>query len=124
MMLGPANSFRSVMNAELGATVVELERDGERRVLLLRARADGQPVVEDLRATLADAAGRGPLGGIEGLSVDLGAFAEQGTIGVGEAAGDGFAEGEGARGGEPARIGIASFIANDPAASSAGQGDE
>lgn len=80
--LGYADRFRAFDNPALRSTVVEIERGGKRRVLLLRPFVDEQPLVEDISGTLAVAAGRVSWAGIDGLTLDFGQFATSGRIGI------------------------------------------
>lgn len=80
LVLGRGDAFRVNANVELGATMVEVERDGERTVFLIRPDADGRPLVEDMNSALAVAAGRTPLGTLDGLAVDYGQFAFTGRV--------------------------------------------
>jgi hypothetical protein len=92
--LGSADHFTSSVNFELGATVVELVRGDHRRVLLLRALPDGQPIVEDLGSVLALSAGRGPLAGIDNLTIDAVGYANDGVLDVAESDGQATAAGD------------------------------
>lgn len=82
LVLGQADEFRVTANFDLEATIVELERDGAPTVLLIRPDADGRPFIENLNATLAEAAGRSALGELKGLALDYGQFALTGRIDI------------------------------------------
>lgn len=82
LTLGSADRFRAFANPTLRSTIVEIERGGKRRVLLLRPFVDEQPLVEDISGTLAVAAGRVSWAGIDGLTLDFGQFVTSGRIGV------------------------------------------
>jgi len=121
IVLGEAEQFEAFPNVELGATAIRLERFGRTRIVVIRARPDGQPIVEDMASVLADAAGRTPLGSTDGLVVDLSTFAENGMIGVSEAgiggeeplAGRGTAQGQSVTL-TTAQVDVGAFIQNDP----------
>jgi hypothetical protein len=83
LILGKAERFRTHLNVGLGATIVELEQQGERQVLLLRADANGQPITEDLSSSLAVAAGRAPWSRLDDLTIDFGDFPTRGRVGIG-----------------------------------------
>lgn len=51
-------------------------------MLLLTFQEDGQPLSEDLTGQIALMAGRGPMSGIDGVELDLKAFAKSGEIGL------------------------------------------
>lgn len=82
LMLGSVSSFEAIDSEAIGATLVDLRRGTERRVLLISAQPDGTPLAEDVTGQIALAAGRGPMSGIDGIELDLKAFARTGEIGV------------------------------------------
>lgn len=82
VILGPTDEYKIVRNESLGATVVDLQFAGKRRVLMLTLQDDGQVLVEDLGGQIALAAGRGPLSDIAGLTIELEGFAEDGGLAV------------------------------------------
>jgi len=86
LILGRAERYRTFLNFGLKVTLVELERSGEVRVLLLREGANGQPQIEDVTGSLAVAAGRAPWAKLDGLALDFGKFAGEGRIGLRAAA--------------------------------------
>lgn len=127
--LGQADEFQVLTNHELGATLVGLSRFGSIRILLLRERADGQPMVEDISSALSQAAGRGPLGNFQDLPVDFTRFETTGAIGIGAPAeaegGEEAVQGRAGLGGDASavdpvsdgQLDIGAFIQNDPAGS-------
>lgn len=82
LILGPVTSFEAIANEALQATLVDMHLGSSRRVVLLTMPADGQPLLEDLTGQLALAAGRGPMSELEGVELDLKAFARTGEVGV------------------------------------------
>jgi hypothetical protein len=82
LVLGSADSFRVSVNFDLEATVVELTRDGEPSVLLIRPDGRGQPFIENMDSTLAEVAGRTSFGDLKGLAVDFDEFAFTGRVGL------------------------------------------
>lgn len=118
LVLGEAENFRSFTNPALEATLVELDWNGTKRVLLLRPDAEGRPLLEDLSGTLAAAAGRASWSGLDGLSLDYGAFAQVGTIGVAPASEGSPARAQATRSAastETAAINIGQLIREDEA---------
>jgi hypothetical protein len=126
-ILGTADRFRSSINLELDATIVELERGDEKRVLLLRELPDGRPILEDMESTLALAGGRSAVSDIDGLSFDLARFPTDGLIAVNNAgqqapapdgaqAGRPGAPSSGAVAVSPGLVNVAALIASAPAA--------
>jgi hypothetical protein len=111
--LGSASRATWSSNEELRATIVELERSGERQVLLLRPFAGGSPIVEDLTGTLALRAARRSWEGLQGLSFELAGFAESGSIAVTSA--DAAIE--------PFTLDVAEYIALDEARLAAAQSE-
>lgn len=87
LILGEADRFEAFYNTALQATLVELEVNGMRRVLLLRPDVDGQPMLEDMTGTLAASAGRAPWSDLDGVAVDYTQFAESGAVSVREMGG-------------------------------------
>lgn len=81
LILGRADSFRVIENRQLEAMVIDLVRDGERRVLMI-SFPDDEPLLEDITGTLAKAAGRGPMSSIEGVEIELGGFEQDSRIAV------------------------------------------
>ncbi|WEK46399.1 MAG: hypothetical protein P0Y56_15525 [Candidatus Andeanibacterium colombiense] len=131
LILGDADEFESFTNNALEATLAVLEHNGRTRVLLLRQTVGGLPMVEDLGSVLAASSGRGPLGTIEGLSLDYSQFESSGMIAVSDGNADEQGEGQ-ARGHatsalsqaaesgdppgvSPGQIDIGALIQNDPA---------
>lgn len=86
LILGPADSFQVFENRGLETTVVDLTKGGERRVLMI-SFPGGELLLEDLTVTLAKSAGRGPMMGMKGITIDLGSFESNGEIGVSDTAG-------------------------------------
>jgi len=82
VLLGPVAEFATFDNEELGATLIDLQRNGERRVLLLSLQPDGRSLVEDLTGQIALAAGRGPMSAIDGVELGLEDFSRTGEISV------------------------------------------
>jgi hypothetical protein len=82
LMLGRATGFEAIVNEALQATLIDIRLGTERRVLLLTVQPDGTPLVEDLGGQLALAAGRGPMAELDGVELNLHAFAATGEIGV------------------------------------------
>jgi hypothetical protein len=82
LLLGSITSFEAIPNDTLGATLVDARLGGYRRVLLLSRQPDGTPLAEDLTGQIALAAGRGPMSEIDGVELDLKAFALTGEVGV------------------------------------------
>ena len=80
LVRGTADRSQSFSNPERWATIVEIERLGERRVLLLRPGPDGRILQEDITANVAVAAGRRPWAGLEAVSVDYGSFSASGRL--------------------------------------------
>jgi len=80
LTLGEAESFRTSFNRVLKATIVELKRGQERRVILLRPDVEGRPMIEDISGDLAAAVGRAPWAGLQGLTPDFSEFAESASI--------------------------------------------
>ena len=92
LLLGSADTYSVAANPDLDATVVDMGAGAGRRILLLRMRDDGGPVVEDITTTIALAAGKGRISPIDDVAVDLDAFAGEGKLSV-EAQPAGEAEG-------------------------------
>ena len=82
LLLGPVTKFYAVTSEVLQATLVDAHLGDVRRVLLLTAQDDGQPLVEDLSGQIAVAAGRGPMTSIDRIELDFEEFAKTGDIGV------------------------------------------
>ena len=80
--LGVVDRYRSADNIELGLTILEYDRFGNRRVIVFQREDDGSVSREDLSGVLAVRAGRLPTRGIERLEVDLADFAEDASIGL------------------------------------------
>lgn len=121
-MLGVADTFRTFANHELEVTLVELEQDGEKHVLLVRPDITGNPLIEDMGASLAVAVGRAPWAGIEGLSFDYAQFAESGQVDIvpvasNTAAERGMAQSPGVTAApvEPVAVSIGQHLAQDEA---------
>jgi len=83
-VLGEADRFEVFQNVPLKSTLVELELNGKRRVLLLRGDVGGFPVTEDMNSSMAASVGRAPWAGVEGLELDYSEFGETGVIAVQE----------------------------------------
>jgi hypothetical protein len=94
LYLGEADQHRVFTHGPTGAMVVEIERLGRIRIILLARDAQGAMTAEDLTGELAVAAGRSQTGGFRGMAADFARFSRDGTIEV-SAPG---AEGVGARG--------------------------
>jgi hypothetical protein len=86
-LLGSADSYQVLQNAALRATIVDITQGTERRVLML-SYDNHKPLLEDITGSLALAAGRSAMSGINGLDIDLNAFAQSGTVSVRAAVGD------------------------------------
>ena len=82
VILGPATAYKVVPNERLNATLIDLQFEHERRMLLLSMGADGLPLLEDISGQVALAAGRGPMSDIGDVVVDPGEFARAGRISV------------------------------------------
>lgn len=82
VLLGEADHFDFTVDKDLGAMLVDVRRNGARRVLMVTPRDDGPPLVEDISGQIAMNAGRGPMSPIGDIAVDLAGFADGGTIGV------------------------------------------
>lgn len=82
LFLGPVTSFQAVENQALKAELIDAHFGNERRVWLLTIQNDGQTLQEDLTGQIARTAGRGPMSRIDGIDLDLTAFADSGQIGV------------------------------------------
>lgn len=80
--LGRADKVELIENRVIGATLVDLRRGFTRRILMITTVEGHAPLVDDVTGQLARAAGRGPLSGLEGVRLDLGRFATEGSIGV------------------------------------------
>lgn len=80
--LGEIDRYSSSLNPGLDAMVVEIERLGHTRVVLLMRNAERGVIVEDLTGALSVAAGRSPTGGLRGLATDVRAFERDGTVGL------------------------------------------
>jgi len=78
-VLGLADIYEVVENSSLEATIIDLARAGERRVLMISSPA-GEPLLEDISGTLAKSAGRGPMSRLDDVTIDFSSFAEDGTI--------------------------------------------
>jgi hypothetical protein len=88
IILGGTTGYRVFENHALKAIVIENNLDAQRRIVVIRLEADGQPMVEDITSDLALAAGRGVMSNLRGLDINLEGFAADGAVGVGPAAGD------------------------------------
>jgi len=77
-----ATRFKAITNDALGATLIDLYQDDERRVFLLSIQENGEPLIEDLTGQIALAAGRGAMSPIDGVALDIGAFPGSGEIDV------------------------------------------
>ena len=79
-MLGPADSYEVHQNHALEAAIIDLTWGGERRVIMISFPGGEEPLLEDITATLARSAGRGAMGSLDGVAVDLSAFAAEGRV--------------------------------------------
>ncbi len=86
IVLGETDRYQMFANEVTGALVVEMERLGRKRVMLLQRDEDGKVVVEDIGGSLAVAVGRTPTGGLRGVVADYSKFASEGTITLADAA--------------------------------------
>lgn len=85
VVLGEADEFEAVTNRDLGAVLVDVKRNGSRKILLVSPQAGDSPLVEDIGGQVAMAAGKGPVSPIDDVTVDVAGFAGDGTIAVANA---------------------------------------
>jgi len=88
LVLGPVSEFSVLANDNLNTMLVDVQYQGDRRILLLSIGKDGLPMVENLTGQIARAAGKGPMSAIDDVTVDLTGFASDGAIAVKRKAGD------------------------------------
>jgi hypothetical protein len=82
LFLGQADVFEVHTYPALPATLVDVRRGGERRLLLISFPRDDAPLVEDLTGQIARLAGRSAMSAIDGVEVDLATFARDGVVEV------------------------------------------
>lgn len=82
IVLGEADRYSSRSNDALGLMLVEIERLGRTRVMLLSYDAADRVQVENLTGSIAVAADRLPTSGLARLTLDYSRFAEDGSIGL------------------------------------------
>jgi hypothetical protein len=78
-VLGHADFYVLVENPGLEATIVDLIRNGERRVLMI-SFPKGEPLLEDITGTLAKSAGRGAMSGLKDVQLDFSSFVQDGKV--------------------------------------------
>lgn len=88
VLLGEADDYSYFYNPASGAIVVNIERRGRTRVMLMQRDEVGLSV-EDITGDLSVAAGRAPTDGLRGVSTDFERFGGEGIISVAEGAADG-----------------------------------
>lgn len=79
-ILGPADSYELHQNLEMEAAVIDLVWGGQRRVIMISFPGGEEPLLEDITVTLARSAGRGAMGSLEGMTLDLSGFAKDGKV--------------------------------------------
>lgn len=82
LLLGRATSHTVTTNDALGAQIIDITLHTDRHIWLLSQTEDGSPVLEDIGGQVALAAGLGPMGDVTDVPVDLGSFADDGSIAV------------------------------------------
>lgn len=82
VVLGYADSFSVAENPGFNAVLVDLRRNGARRVVMVVLPAEGPPSVEDLSGDISASAGKGPRSPIDDVDIDLARFARDGSIDV------------------------------------------
>lgn len=87
--LGEVDRYSSSLNIELGAMVVEIERLGRTRVVLLQLGVAGRVEVEDLTGALLVASGLSPTNRLGGGEADISSFGRDGSISLELGAGRG-----------------------------------
>lgn len=80
--LGEVDRYSSSLNIELGALVVEIERLGRTRVVLLQLGVAGRVEVEDLTGALLVASGLSPTNRLGSDEADVSSFGRDGSIGL------------------------------------------
>ena len=112
VVLGHADTYKVIANESAKALLVDISNNGVRKILLVSDQGDAQPLLEDISGQIALNAGRGPMGRLEDVDIDLSSFASDGAIGVaGHAAG--------AESGKTGRIDLAQQVASVRAARAA-----
>jgi hypothetical protein len=82
LLLGYADTFQVFSNERLQAVLVDMRRGEDRTVLLISLQDERPPLLEDIGGQISMTAGRGPMGSLEGIEVDVAGFAQGGTIGL------------------------------------------
>lgn len=82
VMLGSFATYETTVNKETGVAIALIERDGQKRLLMVSPTSAGGAALEDLTGDVANKAGRISDAGIAGLTIDTSRFAEAGVIAV------------------------------------------
>lgn len=80
--LGSFSTYETMVNKETGGAIAVIERNGDKRLLLIRPGEGGGAVLEDLTGDVARKAGHVANASIKDLTIDISRFADAGIIAV------------------------------------------